>query len=77
MNTEIKNKSFPDDSVIKNSPASAGDVGDKGLIPGSGRSPGSRNGNPFQCSCLENSMGRGTERPTIHGVANSQTRLSD
>ena len=56
MKTEIKNKSFPDDSVIKNSPASAGDVGDKGLIPGSGRSPGVGNGHPLHYFCLENSM---------------------
>ena len=33
--------------------------GDLGLIPGLGRSPGEGNGNPLQCSCLENSMGRG------------------
>ena len=36
-----------------------GDVGDVGLIPGSGRSPGGGNGNPLQYSCLENSMNRG------------------
>ena len=34
-------------------------VGDPGLIPGSGRSPGEGNGNPLQYSCLENSMDRG------------------
>ena len=34
-------------------------VGDLGLIPGSRRSPGEGNGNPLQCSCLENSMDRG------------------
>ena len=34
-------------------------VGDLGLIPGSGRSPGEENGNPFQYSCLENPMDRG------------------
>ena len=36
--------------------ASACNVGDLGSIPGSGRSPGERNGNPLQYSCLENSM---------------------
>ena len=36
--------------------ASAYDVGDLGSIPGSGRSPGERNGNPLQYSCLENPM---------------------
>ena len=39
--------------------ASAYNVGDPGSIPGSGRSPGEGNGNPFQYSCLENPMDRG------------------
>ena len=42
---------FPDDSVIKNPPANAGDVG---LIPGLGRWPGQGNGNPLECYCLGN-----------------------
>ena len=46
-------------SVLKNLPASAGDVRDMGLIPGSGRSPGGGHGNPLQYSCLENPMDRG------------------
>jgi len=41
--------------VVKNPPASAGD---SGLIPGLGGSPGERNGNPLQYSCLENPMDR-------------------
>ena len=45
--------------VIENLPANAGDVGDSGLIPGSGTSPGGGHGNPAQYSCLENSMDRG------------------
>ena len=36
--------------------ASASNAGDPGSIPGSGRSPGEGNGNPLQCSCLENPM---------------------
>ena len=40
--------------VVKNPPANAGDVGVEGSIPGLGRSPGGRHGNPLQCSCLEN-----------------------
>jgi len=40
--------------VVKKLPAYAGDVGDMGLIPGLGRSPGGGHGNPFQYSCLEN-----------------------
>ena len=44
--------------LVKNLPANAGDTEDMCLIPGSGRSPGVRNGNPLQDSCLENSMNR-------------------
>ena len=40
--------------VVKNPPASAGDIRDTGSIPGSGRSPGEGNGNPLQYSSLEN-----------------------
>ena len=54
--------------VVKNSPASAGDVRDVGSIPGSGRSPGEGNSNPLQYSCLENPMDRGAWRATVHGV---------
>ena len=50
---------FPGGSVLKNLPASAGDAGDLGSIPGLGRSPGGGNGNPLQYSCLKNPMGRG------------------
>ena len=56
---------FPGGSVAKNLLANAGDVG---LIPGSGRSPGERNCNPLQDSCLENHMGRGARRARVHGV---------
>ena len=51
-------------------------VGDPGLIPGSGRSPGEGNGNPLQYSCLENSMDRGAWRASVHAVQ-SRIRLSD
>ena len=51
--------------------ASASNVGDLGLIPGSGRSPGEGNGNPLQCSCLENPINRGAWQATVHGVAKS------
>ena len=53
--------------------ASACNAGDLALILGSGRSPGGENGNPHQYSCLENSMGRGAWRATVHGVTKSQT----
>ena len=52
---------------------SACNVGDLGLIPGLGRSPGGGHGNPLQYSCLENSMDRGAWRATVHGVAKSRT----
>ena len=46
-------------------------------IPELGRSPTEWNGNPLQYSCLENSMDRGALSPTVHGVAKSQTQLSN
>ena len=49
---------FPDGSVVKNLPAKAGDAGDVGSIPGSGRFPGGGYGNPLLYSCLENSHGQ-------------------
>ena len=52
--------------MVKNMPANAGDVGDEGLIPGSGRSPGGWHGNPLQYSCLENLMDSGAWRATVH-----------
>ena len=59
---------FPGGSVVKNLPAN---IGDMGLIPGLGRSPGEGNGNPLQYSCLGNSMDRGAWWATVHGVADS------
>ena len=63
--------------MVKNLPVSTGDTRDVGLILGLGRYPGEGNGNPVQYSCLENSMDRGAWQATVHGVAQSQTRLSD
>ena len=62
---------FQGGSVVKDPPASAGDAGDVSSIPGSGRSPGERNGNTFQYSCLENFMNRGAWWVTVHGAAKS------
>ena len=53
--------------------ASSCEAGEPGSIPGLGRSPGEENGNPFQYSCLENSMDRGAWQATVHGIAKSQT----
>ena len=50
---DVFRNGFPGGSEVK---ASAGNAGDPGSIPGSGRSPGEGNGNPLQYSCLENPM---------------------
>ena len=65
---------FPDGSDGKES---AGNAGDPGSIPESGRSPGEGNGNPLQDSCLENSMDKGAWWATVHGVTKSWTWLSN
>ena len=65
---------FPCSSVSKESACSAGDPGS---IPGLGRSPGERNGNPLQYPCLENLMDRGALLAAIHGIAKSWSRLSN
>ena len=48
---------------------SAYNAGDSGLTPASERSPGERNGNPLQYSCLENSVDRGAWWAIVHGAA--------
>ena len=63
--------------MVKKSVCNAGDARDTGLIPGSGKAPGEGNGNPFQYSCLENSMDRGAWQARVHGVAKSSTWLRD
>ena len=60
--------------MVKNPPAN---TGDSGLIPGSGRSPGERNGNPLQYSCLGNPMDRGACWAIVHCVAKIQIRFCD
>ena len=62
-------------SVGKESACNAGDTGDKGSTPGSGRYPRGGNGNPLQYSCLENPMDRGAWSATALGVAKIQTWL--
>ena len=61
-------RGFLDDSDGKES---ACNVRDLGLITSSGRSLGEGHGNPFQYSCLENSMDRGAWQATVHGIAES------
>ena len=55
--------------MVKNPPANAEDATDVGSISGLGRSPRAGNGNPFQYSCLENSVDRGAWQATFYGVA--------
>ena len=62
---------FPGGSAGQDLVAKAGDAGGLGFIPESGRSPGGGNGNPLQCSCLENPVDRGAWRAIVHGVTNS------
>ena len=57
------------------STCSAGASGDKGSIPGSGRSPGGGHGNPFQYFCLENPLDRWAWQAIVHRVAKSRTQL--
>ena len=64
---------FPGGSDGKESAYSAGD---RGSIPGSGRSPGEENGYPLQYSGLENPTDRGAWWATARGVTKGWTRLS-
>ena len=65
---------FPGGSVVKNRPATAGDMDS---IPGSRRFPGREgNGNALQHSCLGNPMNRGAWRVTVHGAAKGWTQLN-
>ena len=57
--------------VVKNPPASAGDIREMGLISGSGRSPGGGHSNPLQYPSLENPMDRGAWWATVHRVTKS------
>ena len=69
-----KFKGFPGGSDGK---AFACNAGDLGLTPSLGRSPGEGNGYLLEYSCLENPMDRGAWWATVHGIAMSQTRLTD
>ena len=60
--------------MVKNPPAMWENLDS---IPGSGRSPREGHGNPLRYCCLENSMDRGAWGAIVHGVAKSQTRLTE
>ena len=55
--------------MVNNPPTNIKDARDEGSVPGSGRSPGGRNGNPFQYSGLENPIDRRVLQATVHEVA--------
>ena len=57
---------FPDGSSGKEPTYNTGDTGDAGSVPGLGGSPGVRNGNPLQYSCMENPMDGGAWQNTVH-----------
>ena len=59
--------------MVNNPLAYAGDLRDVDLIPGLGRFPGERHGNPFQYFCLENPMDRGSWQAMVHRVAELDT----
>ena len=63
--------------VVKNPPASAGDVRVAGSIPGLERSPGRGHGNPLQYSCLENPTDRGAWQAAVPRVTQSPAQLND
>ena len=67
---------FPGGTVVKNLPAKTGDVGDPGLIPGSGRPLKVGNGNPLQYSCLESSMDRVVWQATVQKVVHDWAQNS-
>ena len=63
----------PGGASVKNLPAIAGGLRNSASGPGLGRPPGGGPGNPLQCSCLKNSMDRGTRQSTVHRIAQSRT----
>ena len=73
MGIHVSPHSEPYIYASSNGKESACNAGDLGLIPGSGRSPGEGHGNRLQYSCLENSMDRGAQWATVHGIAEVDT----
>ena len=65
---------FPDGSEDKESACNAGGLDSISVL---GRSPGEGHGNSLQYSCLKNPMDRGAWEATVHGVAESQTRMNN
>ena len=61
--------------MVKNLPASAGDIRDVDSVPGSARSPGGGHGNPLQYACLAHPMDRGAWWAAVHSVPKNWTQL--
>ena len=68
VRNQVVSRVFPAGCVVKNLPASAGDMGS---IPHLGRSPGGGDSNPLQYSCLGSPVDRGAWPGTVRGVAES------
>ena len=68
---------LPGGSAGKEPTCGAGDTGDAGSLPGSGRSPGGGHGNPLQCSCLENPTDVGAWQAAVHGSQRVRHDRSD
>ena len=61
--------------VLRNQSANVGRCKRRRFVPGSGRTPGDRHGNPLQYSCLENLMNGGIWKATVPRVTKSWTWL--
>ena len=66
---------FPGGTSDNEPACQSGDVRRQGSIPRFGRSPGGGQGNPLQCSCLDNPIDKGAWGATVHGVTQSLIRL--
>ena len=75
MRRELNRRGFPGGASGKEPTCQCRRLSRLGLIPGLGRSPGRRHGNPLQYSCLENPMDRQTWQAAVHRVEKSQTWL--
>ena len=73
--TGLKRRASQVARVVKNPPANAGDIRDKGSIPRSGRPVAEEHGNPLQYSFPENPMDGGSCWATVLRVTKSRTRL--
>ena len=76
LSTAVLESGLPQRLGGKEFTCNSGDIGNAGLIPSSGKSPGGGNGTPLQYSCLGNSIDRGPWWAAVHGATKSQMQLS-